>query len=99
MVLPDVSYGGSEGRTLLPLSPREEEIRVVRIAVVVAFAQELAVPLLIVLFLALIFLGLFFAAAVGGALRNPGRTGSAGEAEEGGRREREGEEHDRNGEP
>jgi hypothetical protein len=70
-----------------------------RIAVVVAFVQVLAAPFLIVLFLSLIFLGLLFLAVVGRAMRNPGRTGDNGEAEEGGRSEREGEEHDRNGGP
>jgi hypothetical protein len=81
----------------LPLSPREEETSIMRIAVVVAFVQVLAAPFLIVLFLSLIFLGLLFLAVVGRAMRNPGRTGDNGEAEEGGRSEREGEEHDRNG--
>lgn len=94
-VLPDVSYAGLEGSALSPLSPREEEVCVVRIVGVVAFAQELVVPFLIVLFLALIFVGLLFFAVVGRAMRNPGQTGNDGEDEEGGRREREGEERGR----
>ncbi len=94
-VLLGVPYGDSEGRTLSPLSLREEEVRVVRSAVVVASVQELVAPLLIVLFLAVIFLGLLFFAVVGRALRNPSRTG---EDEEGERREREGEEPGRDGE-
>lgn len=69
------------------------------IAVVVAFVQVLAAPFLIALLLSLIFLGLLFLAVVGRAMRNPGLTGDNGEVEEGGRRKREGEEHDRNGGP
>ena len=75
----------------------EKGVRVARIAMVVAFVQELVVPFLIVLFLALIFLGLLFLAVVGRAMRNPGRTGDRCEDEEGGGREREGEERGRDG--
>ncbi len=90
---------GPEGRTLLPLSPREEETSIMRIALVVAFVQVLAAPFLIVLFLSLIFLGLLFLAVVGRAMRNPGQTGDRGEDEEGGGREREDEERGRDDGP
>jgi hypothetical protein len=59
--------------------------------IVVALLQELVAPLLLALVFALIVLVVLFAAALGRALRNPGRPG---ERDEEGCRERESEERD-----